>query len=82
MYYALICDPVAGASYFVLNALRLLPHEDIVRSHWETLQRIETKLVEYSAPIEYLSAFRKIVHDNRKRAASEVRGGQIKRTAS
>ena len=82
LYYALIGDRAAGASYFVLNALRLLPHEDVIRSHWETLQSIETKLVDYSAPIEYLSAFRKVVHDNRKRAASEVRGGQIKRTAS
>ena len=82
LYYALIGDRAAGASYFVLNALRLLPHEDVIRSHWETLQSIETKLVDYSAPIEYLSAFRKVVHDNRKRAASEVRGGQIKKTAS
>lgn len=82
LYYALIGEPSAGASYFVLDALRLLPHEDVMRSHWVTLQSIETKLIEHGAPVRYLDAFRKIVHDTRKRAASEVRGGQVKRTAS
>lgn len=82
LYYALIGKPSAGTSYFVLDALCLLPHEDVIRSHWVTLQSIEAKLVESNASVQYLAAFRKVVHDTRKRAASEVRGGQVKRTAS
>lgn len=81
LYYALIGKPVAG-TFFVLSALRLLPHEDVIRNHWATLQSIETKLVQHNAPIEYLGVFRQVLHDNRKRAASESRGGQVKRTAS
>lgn len=81
LYYALIGNPATGTS-FVLNALHLLPHEDLIRNHWATLQGIEDKLVQHSAPIDYLNTFHQVVHDNRKRAASEVRGGQVKRPAS
>ncbi|KAF2630720.1 hypothetical protein BU25DRAFT_334942 [Macroventuria anomochaeta] len=82
LYYALIGKPTTGTSFFVLNALHSLPHEDVIRNHWATLQGIETKLVQHDAPIDYLNAFRQVVHDNRKRAASELRGGQLKRPAS
>jgi hypothetical protein len=81
LYYALIGNPAIGTS-FVLNALHLLPHEDLIRNHWATLQGIEDKLAQHSAPIDYLNTFHQVVHDNRKRAASEVRGGQVKRPAS
>lgn len=82
LYYALIGKPTVGNTFFVLDTLQLLPHEDVIRNHWATLQSIETKLVQHSAPSGYLSQFRKVVHDSRKRAASEVREGQFKRTAS
>ncbi|KAH6612588.1 hypothetical protein C7974DRAFT_81073 [Boeremia exigua] len=82
LYCALIGEPEAGAPLFVLSALRLLPHEDVIRSHWTTLQSIEAKLIQHDAPVDYLNAFYQIIHDNRKRAASEVYGGQMKRTAS
>ena len=82
LYYALIGKPTASNSFFALEALHHLPHEDIIRNHWATLQAIESKLVQHEAPVEYLSTFRRVVHDSRKRAASEVRGGQVKRTAS
>ncbi|KAF3034690.1 hypothetical protein E8E12_004833 [Didymella heteroderae] len=81
LYYALIGNPATGTS-FVLNALRSLPHEDVIRNHWAILQGIEEKLVQHDAPIDYLNTFRQVVHDNRKRAASEARGGQVKRPAS
>ncbi|KAJ8115941.1 hypothetical protein OPT61_g2527 [Boeremia exigua] len=82
LFYALIGNPEVNTPYFVLDALRLLPHEDVSRSHWATLQGIETKLVQHNAPGDFLNAFHQVVHDNRKRAASEVRGGHVKRTAS
>jgi hypothetical protein len=81
LYYALIGNPVTSTS-FVLNALQLLPHEDVIRNHWATLQDIEDKLVQHNVPVDYLNTFRQVVHDNRKRAASEARGGQVKRPAS
>lgn len=82
LYHALIGTLSTGNSFFVLDALQSLPHEDVIRNHWATLQGIEKKLVEHDAPADYLHAFRRVVHDNRKRAASEARGGQVKRTAS
>lgn len=82
LYYALIDKPAAANSFFALEALHHLPHEDVIRNHWATLQGIEAKLIRHDAPAEYLNTFRKVLHDSRKRAASEVRGGQVKRTAS
>jgi hypothetical protein len=82
LYFALISKPPVGDSYFVLDALQSLPHEDVIRNHWATLQSIEKKLIQNDTPADYLNAFRRFVHDNRKRAASEARGGEFKRTAS
>lgn len=82
LYHALIATPAAGNSFFVLDALQSLPHEDVIRNHWATLQGIEEKLVQHGTPVGYMNAFRRAVHDSRKRAASEARGGQVKRTAS
>ncbi|KAF9692650.1 hypothetical protein EKO04_009411 [Ascochyta lentis] len=82
LYYALIVAPATSNSFFVLDALQSLPHEDVIRNHWAALQSIEEKLVEHNTPVSYLNTFRRVVHDNRKRAASEARGGQVKRTAS
>lgn len=82
LYVALVGKPAADNTYFVLDTLRSLPHEDVIRNHWATLQRIETKLTQHDTPANYLNAFRKVVHDSRKRAASEACGGEFKRTAS
>lgn len=81
LYYRLIGEPAAG-TFFVLNALYSLPREDVTGRHWSTLKGIERKLVQHNAPANYLTAFRQVVYDGRKRAASESRGGEIKRTAS
>lgn len=82
LYHALIAAPAAANSFFVLDALQSLPHEDVIRNHWATLQGVEEKLVQNEAPVAYMNAFRRVVHDSRKRAASEAREGQVKRTAS
>lgn len=64
---------------FVLHTLRSLPQDDVLRNHWETLQDIEQKLAGYNTPSEYVNNFRRVVHDSRKRATSEVREGESKR---
>lgn len=66
-------------SFFVVDALRSLPPEDVFRNHWETLQAVEQKLIDQGAPPEYVNAFRSVVHESRKRAASETREGEAKR---
>jgi hypothetical protein len=69
LFVALIGSFTDGASLFVLDALR-----------WETLQGIEQKLADSDTPADYENAFHRIVHDSRKRVASEVREGEPKRT--
>jgi hypothetical protein len=80
LFVALIGSFTDGASLFVLDALRSLPQEDVLRNHWETLQGIEQKLADSDTPADYENAFHRIVHDSRKRVASEVREGEPKRT--
>lgn len=67
-------------SLFVLDTLQSLPQEDVLRSHWVTLQNIEKKLADADTPAVYQNAFRRFVHDSRKRATSETREGEPKRT--
>ncbi|KAH7402043.1 hypothetical protein DE146DRAFT_452152 [Phaeosphaeria sp. MPI-PUGE-AT-0046c] len=66
-------------SLFVLDTLQSLPQEDVLRSHWEMLQSIEQKLADADTPAVYQNAFRRFVHDSRKRATSERREGEPKR---
>ncbi|CAO2649004.1 Nn.00g099530.m01.CDS01 [Neocucurbitaria sp. VM-36] len=79
LFVALIGSYVGGEPPFVLSALLSLPQDDVHRNHWETLQNIEQKLADPSTPAEYMTAFRKVVYESRKRAASEVREGESKR---
>lgn len=79
LFVALIGSYDGVGPSFVLSALMSLPQEDVHRNHWETLQNIEQKLANPSTPLEYTTAFRKVVYESRKRAASEVRGGESKR---
>lgn len=67
-------------SLFVLDVLQSLPQEDVLRNHWEMLQSIEQKLADADTPAVYENAFRRYVHDSRKRATSETREGEPKRT--
>jgi hypothetical protein len=80
LFVALIGSYTEGDSLFVIDTLQSLPHEDILRNHWETLQSIEQKLAVPGTPDAYQGAFRQFVHESRKRAASETREGEPKRT--
>jgi hypothetical protein len=80
LFIALIGSHTDTESPFVLDTLRSLPQEDVLRNHWEMLQDIEKKLADSNTPADYENAFRRVVHDSRKRAASEVREGESKRT--
>jgi hypothetical protein len=79
LFVALIGSHIDGKPMFVLDTLRSLPHEDVLRNHWEILQGIEQKLADTDTPSEYENTFRRFVHDRRKRAASETREGEPKR---
>jgi hypothetical protein len=79
LFVALIGSHIDGDPPFVLHTLQSLPQEDVLRNHWETLQSIEQKLTQNRTPSGYANAFRRVVHDSRKRAASEVREGEPKR---
>lgn len=79
LFVALIGSHTDGDSMFVLDTLRSLPQEDVLRNHWEILQGIEQKLAGADTPSNYEITFRNFVHDSRKRAASEVREGEPKR---
>ncbi|KAF2831945.1 hypothetical protein CC86DRAFT_340013 [Ophiobolus disseminans] len=80
LFIALIGSHTADKPPFVLHTLRSLPQEDVLRNHWETLQAIEQKLAVDNTPEAYANAFRQVVHESRKRAASEVCEGEPKRT--
>lgn len=79
LFVALIGATANGAPPFAMDALASLPQEDVLRNHWETLQGIEQKLASSETPPHYVNAFRKVVYEKRKRAASEVCEGKSKR---
>jgi hypothetical protein len=79
LFVALVGQDDSEEPPFVLHTLGSLPQDDVLRNHWETLQSIELKLEGYDTPPDYANAFRRILHDSRKRAASEVREGESKR---
>lgn len=80
LFVALIGASATGSPPFAIDALRALPQDDVHRNHWETVLHIEQKLACPETPTEYTSAFRNVVFEKRKRAASEVREGQSKRS--
>jgi hypothetical protein len=80
LFVALIGPFTDSDSLFVLDTLRSLPQEDVLRNHWEALQSIEQKLADSDTPAHFENAFHRIVHESRKRVASEVREGEPKRT--
>jgi hypothetical protein len=80
LYVALIGAQSDDDPPFVLDALGLLPQEDVYRNHGAMLQDIERKLTEAHAPARYMTLFRNAVYENRKRPGSEVRERESKRT--
>ncbi|KAI4678176.1 uncharacterized protein J4E88_006696 [Alternaria novae-zelandiae] len=79
LYVALIGAASDGDPPFVLDALGLLPQEDVYRNHWAMLQDIERKLTDSHAPTHYMALFRNVVYENRKRSGSEVHERESKR---
>lgn len=80
LFHVLIASHIDSKPCFVLDTLRSLPQEDVLGKHWETLQIIEQKLADSGTPASYINMFRRVVYESRKRAASETRGGEAKRT--
>jgi hypothetical protein len=80
LFVTLIGSYADGEAPFVLDTLRSLPQEDVLRNHWEVLQSIEQRIAVPETPVAYVSAFHQVIHESRKRAASEVREGEAKRT--
>ncbi|KAF2710488.1 hypothetical protein K504DRAFT_476443 [Pleomassaria siparia CBS 279.74] len=67
---------------FVLDTLKALPHEDVLRNHWAVLLDLNEKLAQQWPPPVYMDAFCAITQERRKRAASETSetAGHAKRT--
>ncbi|KAF2683418.1 hypothetical protein K458DRAFT_404961 [Lentithecium fluviatile CBS 122367] len=76
----LIGAAVEGDGLFVIDTLLDLPQEDVLRNHYEVLSDIEGRLrgTEWTPPA-YMDAMRRLIHDKRKRAASQSGGGSAKR---
>lgn len=66
---------------FVVDTLLELSQEDVLRNHYEVLSDIEGRLrsTEWTPPA-YIDAMRRLIHEKRKRAASQSVGGSAKRT--
>lgn len=80
LFAALIGTSTEGGPMFVLDTLAVLPQGDLQRNNWEELQNIEEKLAASdTTPAAYINTFRSVVHETRKRRASEVREGDPKR---
>lgn len=80
LFVCLIAEPADDDGLFVLETLRALPQEDILRNHWELLYNISERLSPQWTPKPYVDLFRAITTDGRKRAGSDVEGGSSKRT--
>jgi hypothetical protein len=82
LFVNLIGAPTGSDGLFVLDTLSALPHDDVLRNHWEALQNLYDKLTQprpEMAPLVYMNAFHAITH-SRKRAASQVGGSSAKRS--
>ncbi|KAF1996081.1 hypothetical protein P154DRAFT_324556 [Amniculicola lignicola CBS 123094] len=67
--------------FFVIDELTSLPHDDVLRNHWEVLFSIVEKLEQQWTPPPFLTAFRAFTTENKKRAAPEEGGSSAKRAA-
>ncbi|KAF2265614.1 hypothetical protein CC78DRAFT_182131 [Lojkania enalia] len=79
LFVCLIGAPPVGNGLFVLDALLDLPHDDVLRNHWELLTRIGSRLEMQRTPAAFLSAFNSVVSESKKRAAPEAEGSSAKR---
>jgi hypothetical protein len=79
LFIALIGTPNEGKGLFVLETLASLPHDAFLRNHWGNLSSISERLSPQWTPRPFLEAFRAIMTESRKRAASEAGGSSAKR---
>lgn len=82
LFVNLIGAPTGNDGLFVLDTLEALPHDHVLRNHWEALQNLYDRFTQphpEMAPLVYMNAFRSITH-SRKRAASQAGGSSAKRT--
>jgi hypothetical protein len=79
LFIALIGAPNEGKGLFVLETLASLPHDAFLRNHWGNLSSISERLSPQWTPRPFLEAFRAIMTESRKRAASEAGGSSAKR---
>jgi hypothetical protein len=63
-----LVGPSDEGQFFVLDVLRLIPYEDVVRNHWEMLLSLGEQLRRQGTPAAFLGLFHSIITENRKRA--------------
>jgi len=79
LFVCLIGAPGEDDGLFVLDTLRRLPSEGMLRNHWESLSEMKAGLNPQWTPKAFLDAFQAITSDSRKRALSGSEGGSAKR---
>lgn len=79
LFVNLIGEPTGDDGLFVLDTLKALPHDDVLRNHMEILHHLDDKLEQQWPPLVYMNAFHAITQESRKRAASEAGGSSAKR---
>lgn len=80
LFVCLIGSPAEGDGLFVLDTLRMLPSEGMLRNHWESLSEMKEGLNPQWTPKAFLDVFHAITSDSRKRALSGSEGSSAKRT--
>jgi hypothetical protein len=80
LFVCLIGAPVEGENLFVLDTLRRLPSEGMLRNHWESLSEMKAGLNARWTPKAFLDVFHAITSDSRKRSLSGSEGSSAKRT--
>lgn len=84
LFVCCIGAPSDRDGLFVLDALRNLPTDDILRNHWESLSGIKARLNPQWTPRPFMHAFCAFISDDstegRKRASSGSGGSSPKRS--
>ncbi|KAF2185047.1 hypothetical protein K469DRAFT_169452 [Zopfia rhizophila CBS 207.26] len=79
LFTRLIEAPVGNGGLFVLDALIAFPKDDVLRNHWEILSKIDENLSQSDTPPRFMSTFRAITSESRKRTFPEAGGSSAKR---
>jgi hypothetical protein len=79
LFVRLIGAPAESDALFVLDTLRRIPSEGMLRNHWQSLSEMKAGLNPQWTPKPFLDAFHAITSDNRKRPLSASEGNSSKR---